>query len=725
MDALTRELALLQRDVDHGVALKAALANLSPPEPVLPFAGIPLFLDSVKSKVPATPADAGDELRNWAAKFEGEKLREAKQMVGAKAVASLEQALERWRNDLEGFRGVDSDLQSLQGRMIEIRDGREALVSLLPAQEPTLDQSCSIDTLDELSLKLIRFAFLSGGSNPSLTLSAEAVLTANAKLREERSVLLSAMELYGKTEYPTAFASPEFAVVAPFRRARSNALAKAAGDLELSEWLVASRQQLLREQDMLTAVVGVCGDDWQRWQTRQGQGVDSVELQTDLDRLRRAVANAKKLFPGPEAAAALDKAVPAVEIEAASATIQAAITKAGGDAKRELWRAELKAAERQLGNLSLALWNEKEFRGLAKSLQDGLSGVSDREQLALGLKQFTKGCDEWQQAKADYDKASGMLADGALLQCIRDLGDVVPPAGAKREFEQLASVAKLCREAFERVDQNLDVDGAKAKLAAAKDDARDLSLEKVATTIEQWYQGVLNLESAATGMVPIAAGNSKQPRTKPVKMAFFMSATECSVEEYRQFVNAANAMELAAAAAKLPSFAGKESVLRSILNKRLPGSGGRKPVSATWYEAAAYCEWNMLSLPTLDEWALAVYGDGGRRELPWAGNETEYFNSDCNFGRASKDVDDGAKQIAGMYHVVGNVAEWLFFEGQDFKAQCVGGGFLDTVRAAGRYVSGDELRMVDRQMGREDVGFRPVLRLSSFGGMTWPKDWRK
>ena len=133
----------------------------------------------------------------------------------------------------------------------------------------------------------------------------------------------------------------------------------------------------------------------------------------------------------------------------------------------------------------------------------------------------------------------------------------------------------------------------------------------------------------------------------------------------------------------------------------------------------------MLSLPTLDEWALAVYGDGGRRELPWAGNETEYFNSDCNFGRASKDVDDGAKQIAGMYHVVGNVAEWLFFEGQDFKAQCVGGGFLDTVRAAGRYVSGDELRMVDRQMGREDVGFRPVLRLSSFGGMTWPKDWRK
>lgn len=101
---------------------------------------------------------------------------------------------------------------------------------------------------------------------------------------------------------------------------------------------------------------------------------------------------------------------------------------------------------------------------------------------------------------------------------------------------------------------------------------------------------------------------------------------------------------------------------------------------------------------------------------------------ECNFGKSAVDVDEGSEHGVGMHHLAGNVAEWLQLKGDElrgFKAPCVGGGFLDTPRSAQKYASGVEVHEVNREMGRRDVGFRVVLRPSSFSGMRWPQGWQK
>jgi formylglycine-generating enzyme required for sulfatase activity len=107
-------------------------------------------------------------------------------------------------------------------------------------------------------------------------------------------------------------------------------------------------------------------------------------------------------------------------------------------------------------------------------------------------------------------------------------------------------------------------------------------------------------------------------------------------------------------------------------------------VHITWDEARSYCENHGGRLPTRDEWSRAAYTEG--RAAPPAGLETgrryRYPVGDRPAGmnvNGGDDpwprhamVNDGQPGINGLYHMGGNVWEWV--SNRDGDAALTAGG---------------------------------------------------
>lgn len=114
---------------------------------------------------------------------------------------------------------------------------------------------------------------------------------------------------------------------------------------------------------------------------------------------------------------------------------------------------------------------------------------------------------------------------------------------------------------------------------------------------------------------------------------FFISATEVTIAEYREFCQAQKI--------DLPS--------------QNPLSDRNMPVTnITWYEAQAYCKWKKGRLPTETEWEYAAS----------AGQATKYSGGN-NAAKVAVYRRDRPDQVAtraandfGLFDMTGNVAEW-------------------------------------------------------------------
>ncbi len=129
--------------------------------------------------------------------------------------------------------------------------------------------------------------------------------------------------------------------------------------------------------------------------------------------------------------------------------------------------------------------------------------------------------------------------------------------------------------------------------------------------------------------------------------AFYMDKFEVSTRLYSEFLRAKR----------------REQPFEWSKQLALVGSGDRPVVNVTWYDANAYCSYYGKRLPTEQEWEKAALGTDGRR-YPWGSEKPTRSHAlfetkwDGYGTLATVESYETGKSPYGLYHMVGNVAEW-------------------------------------------------------------------
>lgn len=151
------------------------------------------------------------------------------------------------------------------------------------------------------------------------------------------------------------------------------------------------------------------------------------------------------------------------------------------------------------------------------------------------------------------------------------------------------------------------------------------------------------------------------------------------------------------------------------------GRGDLPAVSVTWQEAAGYCEWAGLRLPTEAEWEFAARGGNVRSR--YAGLDAIAWDVD-NSGNAPQPVAKKKPNGYGLYDTLGNVWEWTadFYSSSYYQANSgadpkgPAGGAGHVLRGGAWDMRADGIRVSARAQGApenhaSDVGFRCVGEL--------------
>ena len=156
--------------------------------------------------------------------------------------------------------------------------------------------------------------------------------------------------------------------------------------------------------------------------------------------------------------------------------------------------------------------------------------------------------------------------------------------------------------------------------------------------------------AVAGGLFEFGGNGSTIPAQKIAVESFFISETEVTNEQYREFVKETN-----------------HAAPHGWKDGHYPAGAANQPViNVTWQDANDYCQWLStkikanVRLPLEEEWELAARGQQGWR-YPW-GNEWDdraaASESKNGFVHAVRSYPAGRSPF-GAYDMAGNVWEWV------------------------------------------------------------------
>ncbi|MEK8021252.1 MAG: SUMF1/EgtB/PvdO family nonheme iron enzyme [Candidatus Parabeggiatoa sp.] len=153
-------------------------------------------------------------------------------------------------------------------------------------------------------------------------------------------------------------------------------------------------------------------------------------------------------------------------------------------------------------------------------------------------------------------------------------------------------------------------------------------------------------------------------------------------------------------------------------------------VYVSWNDAVAYTKWlseetgETYRLPTAEEWTLAAQGSSERTDYFWGNNPSQvcqYANGDTKNKHSSFKCSDNDEYLApvdspdykpndfGLYHILGNAAEWTS-KCTKFDKCIVRGGSWRSLKPKNLYISeerSEERKKIKTNSGHE-IGFRVV-----------------
>lgn len=196
------------------------------------------------------------------------------------------------------------------------------------------------------------------------------------------------------------------------------------------------------------------------------------------------------------------------------------------------------------------------------------------------------------------------------------------------------------------------------------------------------------------------ASTCEQPRTFPVKNAFFIDRTEVTTADYVRWAGADERRSTLGHASK-----NKKGDLCN--ERRGRDAYGDHPINCVdRWQAENYCEWRGRRLPTSEEWEAAARGPGvAPREYPW-GNAWPRGRP-AVFGTTAGTApvwSSGLQSPSGLLGMAGNVWEWTTGQCElEGEAGLLRGGSWDYNR---EHLRSWQIELFNPAEGGESCGFR-------------------
>lgn len=303
---------------------------------------------------------------------------------------------------------------------------------------------------------------------------------------------------------------------------------------------------------------------------------------------------------------------------------------------------------------------------------------------------------------SDTDKPNAQIDVKAFLARIKELAARGQRPEARREIEAWLESpdkrAKLSQSALQALETALEALVDVTPTGATESFTNTLGMKMVRIPAGAFFMGSSEADIAyamttlAMGL-PVSLENEYPAHKVRISRPFYLSSTEVTVGQFRQFVKETGYVTDAELSGGGQWFNEEEARFEILEDSSWKNPGWDvkdfEPVTMVSYnDALAFIDWLTAkeklpyTLPTEAQWEYAARGGIPAAQFPWGdelpdGEKANFADSSTEFAWRDRLVDDGHKYVApvgsyepngyGLYDMAGNVLEWTRdYYGEDY-----------------------------------------------------------